>query len=82
MARKGGLGKGLDALIPSSSQSGSGIQEHEHEGGVTEISLAQIIPNPRQPRAQMDDAELKGLAEFDPRTRGSPTVNRFPRPTK
>jgi ParB family transcriptional regulator, chromosome partitioning protein len=61
MARKGGLGKGLDALIPSSSQSGSGIQEHE--GGVTEISLAQIIPNPRQPRSQMDDAELKGLAE-------------------
>lgn len=56
MTRKGGLGKGLDALIPSN--------QPEREGsGVTEIPVSQIVPNPRQPRVQMDEAELQGLSE-------------------
>jgi ParB family chromosome partitioning protein len=58
MARKGGLGKGLDALIPS----GSGGQP-DRESGVAEIPVAQVAPNPRQPRTSMDETELKGLAE-------------------
>ena len=57
MARKGGLGKGLDALIPP----GSSLPERE--SGVLEAPVAQIIANPRQPRMGMDDAELQGLAE-------------------
>lgn len=59
MARKGGLGKGLDALIPGSSST----PERESSGGVTEISITQIIPNPRQPRVQWDETDLEGLAE-------------------
>lgn len=58
MTRKGGLGKGLDALIPG----GSGFPERD-TGGVMEVSLEQITVNPRQPRTQMDETELEGLAE-------------------
>lgn len=60
MARKGGLGKGLDALIPGG---GSGLPERESGGGITEIPIAQIAPNPRQPRVQWDETDLEGLAE-------------------
>ena len=56
MARKGGLGKGLEALIPGGSSAS------EREGSITEIPAGQIEPNPRQPRAQMDEDELQGLA--------------------
>jgi ParB family transcriptional regulator, chromosome partitioning protein len=56
MARKGGLGKGLDALIPG----GNSLQERE--AGVLEAPVARVIPNPRQPRLQMDESELEGLA--------------------
>jgi len=59
MARKGGLGKGLDALIPGSS----GSSQPEREAGTMEIALDQIVPNPRQPRVQMDETELQGLAD-------------------
>lgn len=59
MARKGGLGKGLDALIPGSS----GSSQPEREAGSMEIALDQIVPNPRQPRVQMDETELQGLAD-------------------
>jgi ParB family transcriptional regulator, chromosome partitioning protein len=56
MARKGGLGKGLDALIPG------GNSLPEREAGVLEAPVARVIPNPRQPRLQMDETELEGLA--------------------
>lgn len=56
MPRKGGLGKGLDALIP-----GGSIQP-EREAGVLEAPINRVISNPRQPRTQMDKGELEGLA--------------------
>lgn len=56
MARKGGLGKGLDALIPG------GGQQVERDGGVAEVPVELIVPNPRQPRSHMDDEDLQGLA--------------------
>ncbi len=52
-----GLGKGLDALIPS----GSGPQTAP--GGVTQVPVAQIIPNPRQPRAVFKPEDLAELAD-------------------
>lgn len=55
MARKGGLGRGLDALIP-------GSDNNFRPSGVTEISVDQIIPNPRQPRARFDPDQLSELA--------------------
>ncbi|SFJ90641.1 chromosome partitioning protein, ParB family [Paenibacillus sp. UNC496MF] len=49
------LGRGLDALIPSLSVS--------EEDKVIEVSLAQLRPNPYQPRKTFDDEAIKELAE-------------------
>ncbi len=54
MARKGGLGKGLDALI-------QGGQPSRPEGGSVFISISQIIPNPHQPRHTIQPDELQDL---------------------
>lgn len=51
---KGGLGRGLSALLPQ-EQRVSGPQ-------LREVPLDEIRPNPRQPRAGMDDATLGELA--------------------
>lgn len=53
MARRSGLGRGLDALIPGDDRPHS---------GVSEIPVGQIIPNPRQPRLRFDPQELAELA--------------------
>jgi len=53
--RKGGLGKGLDALIPSETPSQS-------EGGTLFVPIEQIVPNPRQPRHLIEDGSLEELA--------------------
>lgn len=59
MARKPGLGKGLDALIPSTpSQKQSGTKP-----GAVEINIKTIIPNPHQPRKEMKAEELQDLAD-------------------
>lgn len=49
--KRTGLGKGLDALIPGSGNS-----------GVQQISVDSIQPNPRQPRAQFQPEALEELA--------------------
>ena len=55
--RTGGLGKGLDALIPAvDAKTSSG------GGGVTQISVDLIQRNPRQPREKFDKEELENLA--------------------
>ena len=56
MAKRTGLGKGLDALIPGGKISAGG------EGGVTQVSIDSIQRNPRQPREKFDTAELENLA--------------------
>jgi len=53
--RPQGLGRGLAALIPQRAPTMG--------GGSTEIPLARIRENPRQPRLRMDDDALEGLAE-------------------
>ncbi len=57
MTRKGGLGKGLDALIPG----GSDFQPAA--GGVNLIPINKITPNPHQPREKIDESDLQELAE-------------------
>jgi ParB family chromosome partitioning protein len=57
MTRKRGLGKGLDALIPGD------IGPIRDEGGVMEVSIDKITPNPRQPRTDFDPSQLSELAE-------------------
>jgi ParB family transcriptional regulator, chromosome partitioning protein len=61
MARRPGLGKGLDALIPASdTKDGEGSTTTPQ--GILLISTEKIIPNPQQPRAQIDDEALQELA--------------------
>ncbi|MBE7536222.1 MAG: ParB/RepB/Spo0J family partition protein [Anaerolineales bacterium] len=56
MAKRTGLGKGLDALIPGGKISAGG------EGGVTQVSIDSIQRNPRQPREMFHTEELENLA--------------------
>ncbi len=54
MTRKRGLGKGLDALIPTGAPDDS---------GVAHVALDAIQPNPRQPRTDFDSESLDELTE-------------------
>ena len=56
MPKKTGLGKGLDALLPTADS-------RLPERGISQIPTAQIHPNPRQPRAKFDADELSELAQ-------------------
>ena len=56
MTRKRGLGKGLDALIPSG-------EESTDVGGVLQVPLDDVQPNPRQPRTNFDEDGLTALAD-------------------
>lgn len=51
-ARKGGLGRGLDALIPQDRPS----------SGFAEIPVGDIDPNPKQPRSDFDQEGIDSLA--------------------
>jgi ParB family transcriptional regulator, chromosome partitioning protein len=51
MSKSRGLGRGLAALIPSAA------------GGVDEVDIASIVPNPQQPRAQIHEETLVDLVE-------------------
>jgi len=56
MARKGGLGRGLEALIPGS------YTTDQPSGGPLLVPLHNIQPNPRQPRSEIKDNDLQELA--------------------
>ncbi|MDX9851621.1 MAG: ParB/RepB/Spo0J family partition protein [Anaerolineaceae bacterium] len=58
MAKRPGLGKGLDALIPGARPGRS-----DQGQSVTELPIEKILPNPHQPRTIMDDEELQELAQ-------------------
>jgi ParB family transcriptional regulator, chromosome partitioning protein len=51
--KRGGLGRGLSALIPGAVDEGAGM---------IEIPVGAIAPNPRQPRTNFDDETLRSLA--------------------
>jgi ParB family chromosome partitioning protein len=57
-AKRPGLGKGLDALIPTHPE-GEILSEF---GGVLEVPLALIDTNPHQPRKGFDEEKLQELA--------------------
>ncbi len=62
MNTRRGLGRGLEALIPSSPAEAeeSGLQEVDG-ARFAEIPLTQIVPNPRQPRQAFDEDEMSEL---------------------
>ena len=60
--RKGGLGRGLDSLIPSTP-----LPQIENNSGVivadrAEVDINAITPNPKQPRTVFDEDALNELA--------------------
>ena len=58
--KTGGLGKGISALIPESSEKKVEIKP---EGAINTLKLTQIEPNPDQPRKAFDDEKLAALAD-------------------
>lgn len=54
MSKRGGLGRGLSALIPSAA---SGVGEAQ------ELPIGAIAPNPRQPRDLIDEETIAELAD-------------------
>jgi ParB family chromosome partitioning protein len=73
-AKKKGLGKGLGALIPDrekqrpvdvffTPQSNLNQLTEDSGGYFQEIAIADIRPNPRQPRKIFDEDELYGMSE-------------------
>jgi ParB family transcriptional regulator, chromosome partitioning protein len=62
MSTRRGLGRGLEALIPSSPAEAKASGLEEVKGArFAEIPLTQIVPNPRQPRQGFDEDELSEL---------------------
>jgi ParB family chromosome partitioning protein len=59
-----GLGMGLQALLGEAARPASAAGEtHVSRGGVHEIEVGRIKPNPEQPRIQFDEDALDELAE-------------------
>jgi ParB family transcriptional regulator, chromosome partitioning protein len=56
VGRRGGLGRGLAALIPP-GEGGAGDR-----ATLADIPVEAVVPNPRQPREVFDEDELDGLA--------------------
>ncbi len=71
-SKKGGLGRGLDSLIPTTLNSGSALATEKREpltsgAGVTianrnEVDINAIVPNPKQPRTVFDLDALNELS--------------------
>ncbi len=77
MPRKGGLGRGLSALIPQTAleetpqtaemqtSGASALPDSPVQGGLiglVEVGVENIVPNPRQPRQEIRSEELDELA--------------------
>ncbi len=59
MARKGGLGRGLTALIPTTAEGA----EAPAGMGLQELPIGSVHPNPLQPRRTFDEETLEGLTD-------------------
>jgi len=64
MPKHSGLGKGLDALIPTGFQpeAATGSDTPAVSGGILSVPVEQITPNPRQPRSHFKESALAELA--------------------
>ncbi len=56
MSKRGGLGRGLSALIPGAPEAG------EAPAGLMEVPVNAVAPNPKQPRTRFDDETIAALA--------------------
>jgi ParB family transcriptional regulator, chromosome partitioning protein len=55
MSKRGGLGRGLSALIPGAPEAGEAA-------GLLEVPVNAVSPNPKQPRTRFDDEAIGALA--------------------
>ena len=55
MAKKGGLGKGLDAIFYDNAR--------EDDAGAVELNINDLEPNRTQPRQSFDDGAMTELAD-------------------
>jgi ParB family chromosome partitioning protein len=64
MPKHSGLGKGLEALIPTGFQPEAPQDEYllAVSGGLLTVPVDQIVPNPRQPRSTFKESALDELA--------------------
>lgn len=68
-AKKGGLGRGLSALIPAGAPTGAATGSGEPASArdervpVTEVPISEVVPNPQQPRTVMDEDLLRELMD-------------------
>ncbi|HMS14764.1 MAG: ParB/RepB/Spo0J family partition protein [Microthrixaceae bacterium] len=59
MSRRSGLGKGLNALIPTDGPA----ERSEETSALREVPVSSIEPNRRQPRSMFDEESLAALSE-------------------
>jgi ParB family chromosome partitioning protein len=62
MSKAAGLGRGLSALLGEQAQPAPS-ETPARSGGVREIEIGRIRPNPNQPRVQFSDESIDELAE-------------------
>ena len=58
-----GLGRGLSALMDESVRPGTEVPATESRGGVREIEVGRIRPNPNQPRMHFSEESIDELAD-------------------
>ena len=66
MAKKTGLGKGLDALIPQSVEVGNNVErktETENKDQILWVKLSRLDQDPDQPRKDFGEDEINELAD-------------------
>lgn len=59
---KRGLGRGLEALLPSNFSLQSDREKGQAGKRIVELNIDEIVPNEEQPRRQFDEVSLKELA--------------------
>ena len=60
MARSSGLGKGLSSIIPTAERP-EGVQGEDVGAVLAELPVADVSPNPNQPRVHFDEESLSEL---------------------
>jgi ParB family chromosome partitioning protein len=58
-----GLGMGLSALLGDAPRASTGEDAPESRGGIREIEIGRIRPNPNQPRIQFSEESIDELAD-------------------
>ncbi len=72
MTKHRALGRGLSELIPAA-------QEPQPGEAIVELAIAQIDPNPYQPRREFDPQDAGGTGGQHPRPGPDPARDRAPR---